>query len=85
MVTGDAALADAFRDGDWRAAGVSPREHVLLEHAERLTQSPSSVSVADLDALRAVGMDDTGIFQLTAFASMFAYLNRMADGLGVGR
>lgn len=74
-----------MREEGWRAATLSEREQALLAHAERLTLAPSSVTEADLDALRAVGLDDTGIVQLTAIAAMFAYLNRMADGLGVGR
>ncbi|MFZ5481663.1 MAG: hypothetical protein ACOZNI_33175 [Myxococcota bacterium] len=39
----------------------------------------------DVDALRAVGLDDAGVLQVAAIASFFNYVNRMADGLGVGR
>jgi alkylhydroperoxidase family enzyme len=38
-----------------------------------------------MDALRAVGFDDTAILQITLIASFFNYINRVADGLGVGR
>lgn len=58
---------------------------MLLAHAERLTLAPASVTAGDLDTLRAAGLDDDGIVQLTMVAALFAYLNRMADGLGVGR
>ena len=39
----------------------------------------------DLDRLRAVGFDDRGILQINLIASWFNYINRVADGLGVGR
>lgn len=83
-MTGDEALYAAVRD-DWRGAQLSDRERVLATHAEKLTRAPGSVVAADLDTLRAIGLDDDGIVQLTAIAALFAYLNRMADGLGVGR
>jgi uncharacterized protein YciW len=39
----------------------------------------------DVEALRAAGFDDRGILQIAQITSFFAYFNRMADGLGVGR
>jgi len=37
------------------------------------------------DDLRAAGFDDTAILQINLIASWFNYINRVADGLGVGR
>ena len=37
---------------------------------------------ADLDALRAAGLDDRAILDLNLVASTFAFFVRMADGLG---
>ena len=70
---------------DWRQAQLSERERAMLEHVERLTLHPASVTAAHLDVLRAAGFDDTGIFQITGIASFFAYVNRVADGLGLGK
>ena len=70
---------------DWRSAALSARDHALLTHVERLTLAPASTTPADLAVLRAHGFDATAILQLTAIAGFFAYVNRMADGLGVGR
>jgi alkylhydroperoxidase family enzyme len=39
----------------------------------------------DLNGLRAVGFDDTAILQIAAIAGWFNYINRLADGLGVGK
>ena len=38
-----------------------------------------------LERLRAVGFDDRGILQINLIAAWFNYINRVADGLGVGR
>ena len=43
------------------------------------------VTSEDLDRLRAVGFDDRGILQINLIASWFNYINRVADGLGVGK
>ncbi|WP_309693116.1 hypothetical protein [Armatimonas sp.] len=32
-----------------------------------------------------MGLDDTGILQVNLIASWFNYINRVADGLGVGK
>lgn len=70
---------------DWRTARLSERELGMLAHVERVTLAPASVQPAHLDALRTLGFDDLGILQLTGITAFFAYVNRMADGLGVGR
>jgi uncharacterized peroxidase-related enzyme len=80
----DAELAAAIKR-DWRTAPISEVERVMLEYVEKLTRVPRSIGRDDLDRLRAAGFDDTGILQIALIASFFAYVNRVADGLGVGR
>ena len=41
------------------------------------------MSPADLDALRAHGLDDRGIHDATQVIGYFNYITRVADGLGV--
>ena len=57
----------------------------MLEYVEKLTLRPADVSRADLDLLRSHGFDDVAILQINLIASWFNYINRVADGLGVGR
>jgi uncharacterized protein YciW len=57
----------------------------MLDYAALLTRTPSRVSPADLQRLREVGFDDRAILQINLLASWFNYINRVADGLGVGR
>ena len=57
----------------------------MLTYVEKITKDPMSIGRADLEALRAVGFEDTGILQINLIASWFNSINWVADGLGVGR
>jgi alkylhydroperoxidase family enzyme len=57
----------------------------MLEYVEKLTLRSVTVGREDIEALRRVGFDDTAILQINLLASWFNYINRVADGLGVGR
>lgn len=57
----------------------------MLDYTAKLTRDPASVERADVERLRAEGFDDTAILQINLIASWFNYINRVADGLGVGR
>lgn len=57
----------------------------MLEYVEKLTREPASVARTDVDNLRANGFEDQAILQINLIASWFNYINRVADGLGVGR
>jgi uncharacterized peroxidase-related enzyme len=83
-VTLDDSLIEALLR-DWHTAPITDAERAMLAYVEKLTQAPASVQRVDLDALRAAGFDDTGILQINLIASWFNYINRVADGLGVGR
>jgi uncharacterized protein YciW len=55
----------------------------MLGYAEALTRAPAKVSRAELDALRAVGFSDLDLLHLAELTAYYAYVNRIADGLGV--
>jgi alkylhydroperoxidase family enzyme len=57
----------------------------MLDYTAKLTTNPARVTVEDLERLRQVGFDDRGILQINLIASWFNYINRVADGLGVGK
>ena len=57
----------------------------MLDFAVKLTVAPYKHTRADVEKLRAVGFDDTGILQITLIAAYFNYINRVADALGVGK
>ena len=68
---------------DWRSAPLEPRRHAMLAYAEKLTRSPSAVGRADVEALREVGFSDRDVLEIAEVTAYFAYVNRIADGLGV--
>ena len=82
----EAALAaDVKADGELPhlAVVVDARRLALLRYASRLTLQPASITSADVDALRAAGLDDTDVLHLAEVVAYYAYVNRIADGLGV--
>ncbi|MEZ4456213.1 MAG: hypothetical protein R2882_06640 [Gemmatimonadales bacterium] len=54
-----------------------------MRYAEQLTTRPAGVTAADIGALRAAGLDDRAIHDACVIVAYFAYVNRIADGLGV--
>ncbi len=80
----DAELA-AQLARDYTQAKLSEQDRAMLDYAAKLTRHAVRVSPEDLDRLRQVGFDDRGILQINLIASYFNYINRVADGLGVGR
>lgn len=65
------------------APGLSAREVALLGYADTLTLSPASIRATHVEALRAAGCDDRTIHDACAIVAYFAFVNRIADGLGV--
>ena len=57
----------------------------MLDYVAKVTRNASRITPEDLDNLRRVGFDDRGILQINLIASWFNYINRVADGLGVGK
>lgn len=83
-VTLDEELAAALRR-DYTTAALSEPDRAMLDYAAKLTRHAWQVTPADLDRLRQLGFDDRAILQMNLIASWFNYINRVADGLGVGR
>ncbi len=55
----------------------------MLSYVEKLTIRPQDVKTGDIDALRAEGFTDRDIHDICEVAAYYAYVNRIADGLGV--
>ncbi len=55
----------------------------MLDFAHKLTLSPSKMSAADVEGLRALGLDDGAIHDVVQVAALFNYYDRLADGLGI--
>jgi uncharacterized peroxidase-related enzyme len=77
------ALVAGLQTSPLSAPDLSIREQALLDYAEVLTLTPAAVTRAHLVALRAQGCDDRAIHDACAIVAYFAFVNRIADGLGV--
>lgn len=83
-MTLDETLANAIKQ-DYKTADLTPKERAMLDYVAVLTVSPAKVSRDNIEDLRRHGYTDTAILQINLIASWFNYINRVADGLGVGR
>ncbi len=83
-MTLDEGMVEALRR-DYTTAPISEQDRVMLDYVVKLTKDATKCSPKDHEELRRVGFDDKGILQITLIAAWFNYINRVADGLGVGR
>jgi uncharacterized peroxidase-related enzyme len=60
-----------------------PRLSNIVRHAEKLTNAPGAMTESDLGELRAVGLTEKDILDLTLIVAYFNFVNRIAMGLGV--
>ena len=62
---------------------LEPRLSNIVRHAEKLTSAPEAMTESDLGELRAVGLSDRDILDLTLITAYFNFVNRLVLGLGV--
>lgn len=79
----DEALADRIAE-DPTNAGLDERRTAMLAYAEKLTCFPAAIVEADLNQLRAAGFSDADLLAVAETTAYYAYVNRIAQGLGVG-
>jgi alkylhydroperoxidase family enzyme len=65
------------------ASALTPVERAVLTYTDVLTATPWLIALEHVTALRSVGFDDRGLHDICAIVSYFAFVNRIADGLGV--
>jgi uncharacterized peroxidase-related enzyme len=70
-------------EADWRAAGLSDARVAMLSYVEKLTRAPGDMDEGDVGTLRAAGFTDRDILDICTVTAYYAYVNRIADGLGV--
>jgi uncharacterized peroxidase-related enzyme len=62
---------------------LEPRLSNIVRHAQKLTSAPEAMTESDLGELRAVGLNDRDILDLTLITAYFNFVNRIVLGLGV--
>jgi len=80
-LTGDPLLVEQLQTNH-AYANVEPKERAMLDFALKLTESSSTCTEADVDALREAGWNDEEIMDIAQVAAMFNFTNRLASGLG---
>jgi alkylhydroperoxidase family enzyme len=55
----------------------------MLEYAVKLTLEPWNMVEGDVIALREAGFGDAAILDINQVTGYYAFVNRLADGLGV--
>ncbi len=68
---------------NWRDAPLSRADHAMLEYVEKLTLIPWNMEEKDVIDLRLAGFSDSAILDINQVTAYYAYVNRLADGLGV--
>ncbi len=68
---------------DYTTAGLAPDDRAMLDYVKKLTITPAEMSTADVEVLRGTGFNDRAIHDICAITAYFAFVNRLADGLGV--
>jgi len=63
-------------------AALDPRRKAILDYSAKLTRDPAAIGPADAAPLRAQGLTDLEILDLTHAVAMFAWANRLMQTLG---
>jgi len=66
-----------------RAADLAEADRAMLDYAVQLTRAPWAVAEADVERLRRAGFSDRAILDVNLVTGYYAFVNRLADGLGV--
>lgn len=70
-------------EADPRGAPLTDRDRALVDYAIQLTEAPSATTAAHVARLRAAGFEDKDVLEICETTAYYAYVNRIADGLGV--
>jgi uncharacterized peroxidase-related enzyme len=81
-LTRDSELIERLQD-DFRWAPLSEADRAMLDYAAKLTLEPWSMQEQDVIALKQADFSDAAILDINQVTGYYAFVNRLADGLGV--
>ncbi|HFB52529.1 MAG TPA: peroxidase [Anaerolineae bacterium] len=81
-LTRNPALVERLKT-DYTQADLKPAQRAMLDYAVKLTLTPWDMVEQDVISLRAHGFSDRAILDINQIVGYFAFVNRLADGLGV--
>lgn len=65
------------------STAVDDRMRAVLEFSQKLTRTPEAVQKTDINALTESGWSEQAIEDAMNVVSLFSYMNRLIDGLGI--
>jgi uncharacterized peroxidase-related enzyme len=65
-------------------AGLERAEVAMMEFAQKIARSANEMTQADVDALRALGLEDMEILDITLTATMRSFASKSFNALGAG-
>jgi uncharacterized peroxidase-related enzyme len=68
---------------DFRLAELTESDRAMLDYVSKLTLEPWNMTEDDVVELRKCGFSDDAILDICQVAGYYAFVNRLADGLGV--
>lgn len=81
-LTRNPALVEHLKT-DYTCADLTPAQRAMLDYAVKLTLTPWEMVEQDVISLREHGFSDRAILDINQIVGYFAFVNRLADGLGV--
>jgi uncharacterized peroxidase-related enzyme len=82
LLTKNNSLVDTIKN-DFRRADIGEKDIAMLAYAEKVTVNPCDATRDDIAALKQAGFKDADILDIVQVAAYYAYVNRLACGLGV--
>ncbi len=68
---------------DYTQADLDPQTRGMLDFAVRLTKEPWSMKREHVKGLKGLGLSDEQVLSVVLISCQYAFLTRLADGLGV--
>ena len=68
---------------DIDTADIENKMKPLLKYVKKLTEKPTQVTQADVDAVFAAGWDEDAFYHAVSICGLFNYYNRLIEGYGV--
>ena len=69
-------------DSAVQPADLTAAERAMMGYAARIARDASRVNAGEVDALKALGLNDAEIFDIAAIAAARSFLTKLTDGLG---
>ena len=69
---------------DFHDAGLELAEVAMMDFAQKIARSANEMTQADVDALRALGLEDVEILDITLTATMRCFASKTFNALGAG-